>query len=577
MTTSTLTFAGEGAMRALLRAHDWSGFALGPPTAWPGPLKTVIQLMLDCRRPSCLAWGPQLHLFYNDAYMEVLGEKHPSALARPFWDVWPELRQDLGPAVARALKGEPSLQKNMPFQIMRQGFLEPTLFIFSLLPVRDDEGQVAGLFSLGMETTEQVQAEQSQRFLLALTDGLRPLDEPDRITALACEMLGRHLKASRVFYCEVDHLQRTFFIRSNWVRQGLDSVAGETRRLDDYGPQIIDMLYGAQPVAINDIAQDPRTAPYAQAYRRIGLRAYLAIPLIKSNRLISLLSVHSDVPRRWSRRDRYLCEQLIERTWAAAQNAHAQAQLRTAVDKLKMADAQKDEFLAMLGHELRNPLAPIRSAAELLMRAKLDEGEVRQTSEIIARQVDHMTVLIDDLLDVSRVTRGLIELEKTPLDMRRIVQDAVEQVDPLIRSRHHHLALHLTPEVTTVMGDEKRLVQVVANLLNNAAKYTPQGGHLVLRTELHDQKVVLSVMDDGIGMEPELASRVFELFAQAERTPDRASGGLGLGLALVKSLVELHGGGVTGASIGPGKGSTFTVSLPRLPVQAERAKGQQAA
>ncbi|MDB5932068.1 MAG: putative histidine kinase, hybrid [Polaromonas sp.] len=245
-------------------------------------------------------------------------------------------------------------------------------------------------------------------------------------------------------------------------------------------------------------------------------------------------------------------------------------ELHQAVDKLKEADARKDEFLAMLAHELRNPLAPVRSAAELLKIGRLDEIQVQKTSEIIARQVDHMTSLVDDLLDVSRVTRGLVELEKQPLDIRRITADAVEQVNPLIRARRHQLDLRLSPEPARVLGDQKRLVQVVGNLLNNAAKYTPEGGHIVLKTQVRDARVVVTVVDDGIGMEPALAARVFDLFAQAERTPDRSSGGLGLGLALVKSLVELHGGSVSCASQGQGKGSEFSVHLPLLDEQAAR-------
>ena len=242
----------------------------------------------------------------------------------------------------------------------------------------------------------------------------------------------------------------------------------------------------------------------------------------------------------------------------------AEDQLRQAVDKLSEADARKDEFLAMLAHELRNPLAPIRAAAELLKLVKPEGAELRvqQTSEIIARQVDHMTSLVDDLLDVSRVTRGLAQLDKAPLDLSMIVMDAVEQVDPLMRARGHHFELRLPSETVTVVGDQKRLVQVIANLLNNAAKYTPAGGHIVLGTELEDGRVQLIVADDGIGIDPELASRVFELFAQAQRSPDRSSGGLGLGLALVKNLVELHGGTVKCSSEGAGKGSRFTVSLP---------------
>lgn len=563
-----LPFLGEGEIQTLLRSQDWSGFALGPPSSWPGPIKTVLQLMLDTKRPSCLAWGPELHFFYNDAYIQVLGHKHPAALLRPFWEVWPELRHDFGPAVERVLKGEPSFQKDMPFHLMRHGYLEETWFTFSLLPVRDEGDQVAGVFSLVMETTRQVESAQNHQFLLELTDRLRPLDEPGDITATACEMLGRHLHASRVFYADVDDLHRTFFIRHDWIREGLASVAGETRRLDDFGPEIIHVLYGGRPVAIDDIMLDPRTAPYAEAYERIGLRAYLVIPLVKSNRLISLLSVHSDTPRRWSRRDRYLCGEVIDRTWAASENARAQAELRHAVAQLKEADAHKDEFLAMLAHELRNPLAPICSAAELLLRARLDEALVRKTSEMIGRQVERMTSLVDDLLDVSRAARGLVELQKTPLDMRQIVKDAVEQASPLIQSRHHHLEVQLPPGAAMVTGDANRLVQVVANLLNNAAKYTPERGHIVVTTQVQCQKVQLVVSDDGIGMKPELAARAFELFAQAERTSARATGGLGLGLALVKSLVELHGGSVACASDGPGKGSTFTVSLPQLPSQA---------
>jgi PAS domain S-box-containing protein len=242
-------------------------------------------------------------------------------------------------------------------------------------------------------------------------------------------------------------------------------------------------------------------------------------------------------------------------------------QLQHAVSDLRSADIRKDEFLAMLAHELRNPLAPIRAAAELLKMVTLDDAVVRKTSEIIARQVDHMTGLVDDLLDVSRVTRGLVQLDKAPLYMTNIVTDAVEQVRPLIQSRRHHLRLHLAPDMATVMGDSKRLVQVIANLLNNAAKYTHEGGNILLMTEVGNGKITLKVIDDGIGMEPELTRRVFDLFAQAERTPDRSSGGLGLGLALVKSLIELHGGSVTAASEGIGKGSVFSICLPLTSVQ----------
>jgi PAS domain S-box-containing protein len=244
---------------------------------------------------------------------------------------------------------------------------------------------------------------------------------------------------------------------------------------------------------------------------------------------------------------------------------------RKAIEQLKAEDVRKNEFLAMLAHELRNPLAPISAGAQLLKMARRDEERVRQTSDVISRQVSHMTNLINDLLDVSRVTWGLAQLDNTYLDISHVVADAVEQANPLIHTRRHHLALHMPLDTAMVNGDEKRLVQVVANLLNNAAKYTPEGGNIALRIEVQASHVILEITDNGIGMAPELVDRVFNLFAQAQRTSDRSSGGLGLGLALVKNLVELHGGSVAAASEGIGKGSRFTVVLPRVDEQLKQS------
>jgi PAS domain S-box-containing protein len=246
---------------------------------------------------------------------------------------------------------------------------------------------------------------------------------------------------------------------------------------------------------------------------------------------------------------------------------------KQAEEKLKLADRRKDEFLAMLAHELRNPLAPISAAAGLLQTGRLDPARVQQTSHIIGRQVAHMTSLVDDLLDVSRVTHGQIELEDQPIEVGVIVSDAVEQVGPLIAARQHQLEVRLARADTRVCGDRKRLVQVLANLLNNAAKFTPQHGHIGLSTALENGSIRIEVSDNGIGMAPEMVERAFDLFAQAERPADRSLGGLGLGLALVRSLVELHHGWVHCASAGPGQGSRFTVCLPRLAEPADPAQG----
>ena len=252
---------------------------------------------------------------------------------------------------------------------------------------------------------------------------------------------------------------------------------------------------------------------------------------------------------------------LIVRWIGTCTDIHEQ---KVAQQGLQHADRLKDEFLAMLAHELRNPLAPISTAADLLSRSTLDEAGVWQLSEVISRQARHMTRLIDDLLDVSRVTRGQVTLDKQPVDLKIIATEALEQIRPLLEAKAHQLDIQLSPERTQVMGDRLRLVQVLVNVLGNAIRYTPNGGRIDLRMLVDDGHLTLRVRDNGIGMSSELQGIAFELFTQGERSSDRSQGGLGIGLALVRSLVQLHGGTVTVQSDGMGMGSEVTVVLPRL-------------
>ena len=222
------------------------------------------------------------------------------------------------------------------------------------------------------------------------------------------------------------------------------------------------------------------------------------------------------------------------------------------------ASRAKDEFLAMLGHELRNPLSPIVNAVQLLrMRGA---GELRELG-VIDRQVQHLVRLVDDLLDVARITRGRVVLHLEPLRVAAAVARAVETTGPLLESRGHRLSVDVPPELA-VRGDVVRLAQAVGNLLANAARYTPPGGHIEVRARRLGASVVLEVQDDGEGMAPDLVNRVFDLFVQGPRSLDRKEGGLGLGLSLVRALVELHGGTVAAGSPGPGRGSTFSITLP---------------
>jgi PAS domain S-box-containing protein len=243
-------------------------------------------------------------------------------------------------------------------------------------------------------------------------------------------------------------------------------------------------------------------------------------------------------------------------------------QLSQRVDELAQTDRRKDEFLAMLAHELRNPLAPIRNAVHIVQMGGQDRQEaVQQAWEMIERQVEHLVRLVDDLLDVSRISRGKINLQKEPVDVAIIVARAVESSRPIIEGRRHQLEVTLPDEPIVVEADPTRIAQVLWNLLNNAAKYTPEGGRIWLTAENVGGESVVRVRDTGMGIPPEMLPRVFDLFTQAERTLDRAEGGLGIGLTLVRRLTEMHNGVVQAFSAGPGEGSEFVVRLPLLPDQ----------
>jgi PAS domain S-box-containing protein len=241
-------------------------------------------------------------------------------------------------------------------------------------------------------------------------------------------------------------------------------------------------------------------------------------------------------------------------------------------DALRDADRRKNIFLATLSHELRNPLAPIRTAARLLESALVSQADLQRCRSIISRQVAQMASLLDDLLDVSRLTRGELTLKKSYVPLQQVLDAAVEAVQPLINAKQHRLQLELLPSPLMLEVDPVRLTQVVSNLLTNAAKYTDPAGEITLGCRLEADSLIIFVRDNGIGLAPETFSRVFDMFVQIEPTKERSEGGLGIGLALVKALVELHGGNIEVRSAGHQQGTTFTVVLPRSIIAAEPAR-----
>ena len=276
-------------------------------------------------------------------------------------------------------------------------------------------------------------------------------------------------------------------------------------------------------------------------------------------------------------------EELVAHVRALLRMRKAEHDRQAALEQLQLADRRKDEFLAMLAHELRNPLAPIRNAVEIL-RLSDDRGVRERAREMVARQVQHLARLVDDLLDVSRITQRKITLKPAPALFSAIVQSAVEVARPLIDTQGHALQVDLPAEPLWLRVDAVRMAQALGNLLHNAAKFTPAGGKISLEARVAGGELEICVRDNGVGITPETLASAFELFSQGDRSLDRSQGGLGIGLSLVKGLVEMHGGKVTASSGGIGKGSTFSIHLPyaRLrvappPAKAERAPGAVAA
>lgn len=266
------------------------------------------------------------------------------------------------------------------------------------------------------------------------------------------------------------------------------------------------------------------------------------------------------------------CRDISERRRLEKETKELYAREQEARLLAESAGRAKDEFLAMLGHELRNPLAPILTALELMSLRGTNESE--RERQIIGRQVNHMVRLVDDLLDVSRVTRGRIELSRHPIEISELVARGIELVAPLFESSHHEISVHVPRRGLVVNADANRLAQVFSNLLTNAAKYTPARGRITITATRDEGDVIVSIRDTGVGIPPDLLPRVFELFVQNSQTLDRSRGGLGIGLAIVQSLVQLHGGAVSAHSDGAGTGSTFTLRLPlatEIPVEIERA------
>lgn len=456
----------------------------------------------------------------NDAYIQLIG--HRDIIGRPIVEALPELRgQGFFELLDKVLAtGEPCFGSAVPAKLQRApgAPLEERFVDFVYQPVRDARGVVSSIFVQGNDVTDAVRAHQA----------LRDSEQQLRLLANTIPQMA-------------------------WMAHPDGWIHWYNDRWFEYTGSTLEQMEGWQWTSVHD----PAMLPEVMADWKHSLASGLPF-----ESTFALRSAGGEY-RSFYTRVAPLHDSAGKLVQWFGTNTDVTA-LELAQHELRTANRRKDEFLAMLAHELRNPLAPISTAAELLKFAGLDQDRIRQTSNIIARQVAHMKKLVDDLLDVSRVTRGLVSLQEEVCNVGALVADAVEQSRSLVELKHHQLALDLPAEPCFVKGDPTRLIQVFSNILNNAAKYTPAHGHISLRLHADNELVRIAVQDDGIGIAPGLQPHIFDLFTQGERSPDRSQGGLGLGLALAKSLVELHGGSVAVHSQGLGHGSRFVVALPRV-------------
>jgi PAS domain S-box-containing protein len=686
---------GKGGMRELLRSRDWSATAFGDPAGWPAELRLALELMLDARHPSLVAWTGRGFILYNDAYAALLGAHHPAALGQPFEQVgpllWPAQWPTIAPLAGAALAGNPAHLDDWCMAMAPGAQLTERWFDASWTPLRAADGATVGFLHTACETTSLVQearrAEHALRSsdarLSALFDSLPvgvAVSDADGAVLLANHAMGRYLPTLPTISTrsipsrDPQHVGRWTFLdadgkpaaaaefpgaralrgecvvpgmealyrhddgRQCWVhvssvptRDAAGAVTGQVSVVTDIDRVkrteaalresqekyrklfeeveeafcIIQVVFdeAGAPVDLLFLEVNPMFAvqtgladargrsvhELAPGLETVWLERYAGVALSGES---LRFEEYSPTLGRWfevnaSRIGAPEARHVALVFRDTSERRRIEDDMRRLADEAAHASRRKSEFLAVLAHELRNPMAPIRTGLEI-MRMRADSPEtIERVREMLERQTRQMTHLIDDLLDVARVTSGKIEIRKQLVDLNRVVASAVETSTPVIQGARHALAVDMWGEPLLLDIDPTRIAQVVNNLLTNAAKYTPPGGSIrlaVLKEPVQGSTTgqgqgqgqgqghaLVTVTDSGVGIPPEHQDTIFDMFNQVGRNIGQAQGGLGIGLSLVRQLVNLHGGSVSARSAGPGQGSTFTV---RLPLGARPAAGQ---
>jgi len=500
-----------------------------------------------------------------------LSSLDPALSAR--WRGWHEEGRLLDPSEwpsSRALRGE-SVSPGCEMLYTAENGKQIWTRVLSV-PFRDQADEIAGVIVVVQDIDEQRRSENRLDVLVRVSDLIRTLHDPSELSFAVAKTVGTHLNVRRCLFNETD-VDRDLEIVHRDYCDGAESVAGE-HRISDYSSITSAEMERGNTVINFDSKTDPRTAEhYERTYAPTGESAYVAVPLMRDGRWVASLWASNDQPRQWSKEEVSLLQAVAERTWTAIEKLRAEAereQLLTseqeARDAAERANQLKDEFLATLSHELRNPLNVILGYSELLLRMPEIEKSSRlvKMGEALRRNAQSQSQLINDLLDLSRLQRGKISLNQETVSLAAIIDNAVETVRADAAVKGVDIRLHVSDQLLLVEGDRLRLQQIAWNLLNNAVKFTPAGGSIDISLNSERDNGLLVVADTGQGIDASFLPHVFEMFRQADGSNRRRHGGLGIGLALVRQLVQLHGGTISAESDGSNKGSRFSVRLPLL-------------
>jgi PAS domain S-box-containing protein len=508
-----------------------------------------------------LSWNKGAERLYGYTAEEVVGQ--------PLSILVPSDHPDELPSIMERLKRGERIEHYETVRIGKDGGRVDVSLTIS--PIKNSEGHIIGASKIARDITASKRAEQTTRFLAEASADLAELTDYEstlqRVAGIAVPAFAD--------FCAVDLLDPDCTFRRLATTHTDPSRLKLARELLERYPPRPDDRHGAPHVArsgqaelVKDIPNSLLANPDEEHLRillGLGLKSYICVPMKSKGRTLGALTfVMAESGRRYSADDLLAAEDLADRAAVAVENAQLYSALREA-------DRRKNEFLATLAHELRNPLAPIRNSVQVLRLRAPGDPELAWGIELIERQVQQLTRLVDDLLDLSRINRGKINLRLEAVDLAAVVRQAVETSRPLVDSRKHHLEVSLPEQGVFVKGDLTRLAQIVSNLLNNAAKFTDEGGRIELDLAANTDTAILRVRDTGVGIAPEMMPHIFEMFTQVPGSASGSEGGLGIGLNLAQNLIQMHGGSLQAVSKGLGHGSEFVVYLPLLRETAQPA------